>query len=211
MSSPTTSPDAPNPTKNFLGSGMSKGEFAGGCGCSLVIIALLVVGAWFIFSICSGGANSGTSSSVSERPTAGLGISRPSLEALYQSELGFDSFKQGTFYSNPDEPVSSSQSRLVAVELVGPSDNLRSITVGTGFPYDSPPETLTQNITALLKTIEWTMPEQAGVEEWFLAALDQYAAEKGQFVAQIQEGNRQITFKSYGDSGLVSLTVEAVK
>ena len=32
---------------------MSKKEFAAGCGCSLVLVALLVLGGWFLFSTCT--------------------------------------------------------------------------------------------------------------------------------------------------------------
>jgi hypothetical protein len=143
-------------------------------------------------------------------PRTGLGVSRAALQAvLTRPEFGF------TFRASPERGgapnvTGTVPGRLVALDLVGPPEDLTQVTLMVGVPSTDPlappraPEVLTENVQYLRAVLRQAMPDwQEGIA-WLTKQL-QHPGERQE--VGVRKGHREVVLLAVNQGSMILLNI----
>jgi hypothetical protein len=143
-------------------------------------------------------------------PRAGLGVSRPTLQtALSRPEFGF-TFKEAPKHRGVPRVTGTVSGKLVALDLVGPPEELAQVTLIVGVPSNDPlapprlPKVLTENGRYLRTVLEQAMPDWKEGGAWLKKQLQRPGERQA---AGVRKGNRDVVVLAVNHGNMVLLSI----
>jgi hypothetical protein len=147
-------------------------------------------------------------------PRAGLRVSRAALQAvLSRPEFGFTFAEPpGQSSERRDEPrvTGTVSGKLVALDLVGPPEDLTQVTLMVGMPSTDPlaparnPAVLSENRRYLRTVLRETMPDWKEGDAWLTKLLQRPGSRQE---IGIRKGQREVVLLSVNQGSMVLLNV----
>jgi hypothetical protein len=143
-------------------------------------------------------------------PRAGLGVSRAALQAAFsRPEFGF------TFGESPDRGrvprvTGAISGKLIALELVGPPEDLTQVTLMVGMPSTDPfapprlPEVFTENARYLRAVLQRSMQDWQEGTAWLTKQL-QRPGERQE--VGVRKGHREVVLLAVNQGSMVLLSI----
>ena len=135
----------------------------------------------------------------------GIGVRRTAVTDIFgKPSIGF-SFRRGEDMNGQCLVTGRSLDGLTLIELIGPPEDLTTVTIISNIPYDDG-EAATRSILYAFGVLNAVVPEWSDGNEWFLASLETLA-NNGQDSMSTTIGNKTIELTLIRERGQYSLSV----